>query len=114
MNNGENQRLRLRKLQRPLSSPRAHERTVVSWTCLCDYGRRTEAQEILTLLISKSREEYVAPLNMARIYAGLGDRSRACEWLEKAYQKGGIHWPFWLMDPMWDSLRIGSHGLWPW
>ena len=47
----------------------------------------------------------MAPLNMARIYAGLGDRDRACEWLEKAYQKGGIHWPFWLVDPMWDSLR---------
>jgi adenylate cyclase len=69
------------------------------------YGRRTEAQEILRDLIAKSREEYVAPLNIARIYAGLGDRDRACEWLEKAYQKGAIHWPFWLVDPMWDSLR---------
>ena len=69
------------------------------------YGRRKEAQEILALLIARSREEYVAPLNMARVYAGLGDRGRACEWLEKAYQKGGIHWPFWLVDPMWDSLR---------
>jgi len=68
-------------------------------------GRRAEAQQILQALIAKSKEQYVSPLNMARIYAGLGDRDRAFECLDRAYRKYESEWPFHLRDPLWDSLR---------
>jgi tetratricopeptide (TPR) repeat protein len=68
-------------------------------------GRRAEAQRILQALIAKSKEQYVGSLNLARIYAGLGDRDRAFECLDRAYRKYASEWPLALVDPMWDSLR---------
>ena len=44
-------------------------------------GRRTEAMEIIEKQKEKGRSESVA-----MIYAGLGDKDRAFEWLEKAYK----------------------------
>jgi TolB-like protein/DNA-binding winged helix-turn-helix (wHTH) protein/Flp pilus assembly protein TadD len=68
-------------------------------------GRKIEAQQILQALITKSKDHYVGSLNIARIYAGLGDRDRAFEWLDKAYRKYESEWPLALADPMWDTLR---------
>ena len=68
-------------------------------------GRRAEAQQILQALIAKSKEQYVSPLNLARIYAGLGDRDKAFECLDRAYRKYESEWPFHIKDPLWDSLR---------
>jgi hypothetical protein len=31
--------------------------------------------------------QYVSPYNVALIYAGLGDRDRTFEWLEKAFEE---------------------------
>jgi tetratricopeptide (TPR) repeat protein len=69
-------------------------------------GRRTDALRLLDTLLGKSREEYVNPLHIARIYAGLGDRTRAFDWLEKAYPRAGASaWPLRLADPMFDEFR---------
>jgi TolB-like protein/DNA-binding winged helix-turn-helix (wHTH) protein/Flp pilus assembly protein TadD len=68
-------------------------------------GRRAEAQQILQALIARSKERYVGSLNIARIYAGLGDRDNVFESLDRAYRKGESEWPLALADPMWDSLR---------
>jgi serine/threonine-protein kinase len=68
-------------------------------------GRKAEAQRILQGLIAKSRQQYVGSLNLARIYAGLGDNDRAFEYLDRAYRKYASEWPLYLVDPMWDSLR---------
>ena len=68
-------------------------------------GRRAEAQQILQALIAKSKEQYVGSINLARIYAGLSDRDRAFECLDRAYRKYESEWPLFLVDPMWDSLR---------
>ena len=68
-------------------------------------GRRSEAQQILQALMAKSKDQYVGSVNIARIYAGLGDRNRAFEYLDRAYRKYASEWPFHLVDPMWDSLR---------
>jgi TolB-like protein/DNA-binding winged helix-turn-helix (wHTH) protein/Flp pilus assembly protein TadD len=48
-------------------------------------GRRAEAQKILRDFEQKSKTEYVSPYMTATIYAGLGDKDRAFEFLEKAY-----------------------------
>src|SRR5260370_22677562 len=50
-------------------------------------GKRAEAEKILCDLERKSKDSYVSPYIIATIYAGLGDKDRAFEFLEKAYQE---------------------------
>lgn len=50
-------------------------------------GRRPAAQKILRDLERKSKTAYVSQYLIATIYAGLGDKDRAFELLEKAYQE---------------------------
>jgi tetratricopeptide (TPR) repeat protein len=49
-------------------------------------GRRAEAQKMLRDLEQKSKRDYVSPYVIATVYAGLGEKDRAFEFLEKAYQ----------------------------
>ena len=48
-------------------------------------GRRGEAIRILEALQRLAAERYVDSYQIALINAGLGDKERAFEWLEKAY-----------------------------
>jgi TolB-like protein/DNA-binding winged helix-turn-helix (wHTH) protein/Flp pilus assembly protein TadD len=50
-------------------------------------GRKAEAQKILRDLERKSKSGYVSPYEIATIYAGLGNKDKAFEFLEKAYQE---------------------------
>ena len=58
-------------------------------------GKRSEAQKILRDLQQKSKTAYVSPYFFATIYAGLGEKDKAFEFLEKAYRE--------------KSLEIGWH-----
>ncbi|MBI3402508.1 MAG: hypothetical protein HY048_13900 [Acidobacteria bacterium] len=49
-------------------------------------GRRPDAERVIEELRARSDREYIAPLHIADVYAGLGDRAPACEWLERAYE----------------------------
>jgi adenylate cyclase len=49
-------------------------------------GKRAEAEKILRGLQAKSKGGYVSPYMVATIYAGLGDKDKAFEYLEKAYR----------------------------
>jgi serine/threonine protein kinase/TolB-like protein/Tfp pilus assembly protein PilF len=53
-------------------------------------GRRTEAQKMLDHLNALSKQKYVPALYIARIYASLGERDKAFEWLEKAYEERSL------------------------
>ena len=53
-------------------------------------GRRAEAQKVLDQLNELSKQKYVPAVDMARIYAGLGEKDKAFEWLEKAYEERSI------------------------
>lgn len=53
-------------------------------------GRRAEAEKILRDLERKSKSVYVSPYMIATIYAGLGEKDRAFEFLEKAYQERAL------------------------
>jgi len=50
-------------------------------------GRKAEAEKILRELQQRSKTSYVSPYMIATIYAGLGEKDRAFEFLEKAYRE---------------------------
>ena len=50
-------------------------------------GNRAEAQKVLDHLKELSAHSYVAPYNVAVIYAGLGEKDQAFAWLEQAYKE---------------------------
>jgi len=68
-------------------------------------GRRVEALKILAELEEMSRKQYVSPYDMAVLYTGLGERDRAIEELNRAYeQRAG--WVINLkVEPLFDPLR---------
>jgi adenylate cyclase len=49
-------------------------------------GRRAEAQKILDRLNALSEHKYVRAIDMADVYAGLGEKDKAFEWLGKGYE----------------------------
>ncbi len=49
-------------------------------------GQRAKALDSLSALQSLAGQRFVSPIDFALVYAGLDDRDRAFEWLEKAYQ----------------------------
>ena len=68
-------------------------------------GKRGEAERVLATLKDRSKQQYVAPFDIAVIYAGLGDKSATLEWLDKAYDDRST-WLTWIkVDPRFDSIR---------
>jgi eukaryotic-like serine/threonine-protein kinase len=66
-------------------------------------GRRLEAQKVLAQLNETSKEKYVPALYRALIYAGLVEKDKAFEWLEKAYEE---HYIIAIkVSPVFDPLR---------
>jgi eukaryotic-like serine/threonine-protein kinase len=56
--------------------------------CACGLaGRRDEALTILDELFAIRERKYAAAFNIARVYAGLGDRDKAFAWLENAIEE---------------------------
>ncbi len=49
-------------------------------------GRRDEALKILEQLKQISKQRFVGAYGFALVYAGLGDKDQAFQWLEKSYQ----------------------------
>jgi TolB-like protein/DNA-binding winged helix-turn-helix (wHTH) protein/Tfp pilus assembly protein PilF len=69
-------------------------------------GRKAEAQRVLDKLNELSKHEYVSAVWRAKIYAGLEEKRKAFEWLEKAYEDRSIvSVGFIKTNPMFDPLR---------
>jgi len=68
-------------------------------------GRRPEAEKLIQELVQLSRTRYISPAYVATIYAGLGDKDRAIEWLEKAYEARAASLVYLKVNPRYDSLR---------
>jgi serine/threonine protein kinase/Tfp pilus assembly protein PilF len=68
-------------------------------------GDREKAEHLIRELNELSKQTFVSPFFVATIYTGLGEKDKAFEWLEKAYEARS----YWLMclnaDPQFDSLR---------
>ena len=57
------------------------------------------------MLAEHSDRIYVKPLKIAELYACAGERDRALDWLEKAYEDRTIEMVYLSNFPAWDSLR---------
>ncbi len=71
-------------------------------------GKTREAQKILADLEKLSTQRYVPPYSRAAIYAGLGEKDQALQWLERGYEEKSvwtIHIAGWRFDPILNSLR---------
>ncbi len=68
-------------------------------------GQEAAAREVLDRLLARAKSQYVSPYEIAVIYAGLGDRDRAFEWLDKAFEDRSSLLVYWRMDPRIWSLR---------
>jgi TolB-like protein/Tfp pilus assembly protein PilF len=69
-------------------------------------GQKDEAQKVLVRLNEEAKSRYVAPYSTALVYLGLGDKERALDELERAYQRGDTNYLFVIrVDPMLDDLR---------
>jgi TolB-like protein/tetratricopeptide (TPR) repeat protein len=66
-------------------------------------GKPDQARKILKMLEEKSKDHYVSAYNFAVVYAGLGDRDRAFEWLDKAFLERST----WLIHVKWDERFSG-------
>ena len=68
-------------------------------------GRATDAHKVITELTNRSAREYVSPYALALVYAGLGENSRALEWLERAGEERSPRLVFLSVEPAFDGLR---------
>ena len=53
---------------------------------LARIGKKPEAQKVLDRLLLASQQRYVPPSLIVLIYSGLGEKDKAFEWIEKAYE----------------------------
>jgi TolB-like protein/Tfp pilus assembly protein PilF len=68
-------------------------------------GKPVEARKILEDFNTFSKTRYVDAFWVARVYAGLGQKDKALEYLERAYrERSGTMWAL-KMDPQCDPLR---------
>ena len=67
-------------------------------------GNKAEARKILDKLKTQI-DPYVPPENIAVLYAHLGEKDAAFEYLQKAYEGGSIYMSFIKVDPELDPLR---------
>jgi serine/threonine protein kinase/tetratricopeptide (TPR) repeat protein len=69
-------------------------------------GNRAEAQKILDDLKELSAHTWVAPYNVAVIYAGLGEKDQAFAWLDRSYKDRSYYLAEYLpTDSRLDNLR---------
>lgn len=68
-------------------------------------GKPDEARKILQELAARAKQRYVPAYHVALVHAGLGDKDKAFESLEKAFDERSTLLTYLKMDPRFDSLR---------
>ena len=69
-------------------------------------GQKEEAQKILARLNEEAKSHYIAAYAFALVQIALGDKDRAIEALEHAYEQGETNYLFAIkVDPLLDDLR---------
>jgi len=73
--------------------------------CYAATGDAGKAQIILNGLLELSKKTYVPPYHVAAIYAGLGEKEQAIEWLNRAYEDRSTWMNGIKVDMLFASLR---------
>jgi tetratricopeptide (TPR) repeat protein len=68
-------------------------------------GWRGYWQKRLDLMKAEAKRRPVSPVYMAELYARVGEKGRALEWLERAFDEHDMSLIFLNVDPRWESLR---------
>lgn len=68
-------------------------------------GRRDEALKVLNQLKEIAQQQYIPAYHFVILYAGLGEKDLAFEWLEKTYQDRTSRMTILQVDPYLDPLR---------
>ncbi len=68
-------------------------------------GDRAKANAQLRSLLAESHHRYVSPWAIGSIYLGLGDKSHALDWFEKAVHEGSADMLAARVTPEFDPLR---------
>jgi tetratricopeptide (TPR) repeat protein len=68
-------------------------------------GQRSDAERILHQLKELTKQQYVSAYSFAEAYTGLGQKDRAMEWLEKAYEENSGQMIYLKLQPSMDPLR---------
>ncbi len=68
-------------------------------------GMEDEARKILREFERLAEQRYVPPCFLALIHVGLGERDKAFEWLNKAYEDRDYYLSYQLFEPNYDSVR---------
>ena len=69
------------------------------------WGKKSEAKKVLSELTERATRRYVCPYEVATIYAGLGEKDSAFQWLDKAVDARADCVPWLKPDPKIDPLR---------
>ena len=76
-------------------------------------GNRGQALKLVGQLNEQSKQRYISPFNRAVIYGGLGDKRRAMEWLEQAFDERSVSLNLLKVSPAFISLAETRES-WPW
>jgi DNA-binding winged helix-turn-helix (wHTH) protein/TolB-like protein/Tfp pilus assembly protein PilF len=68
-------------------------------------GNREKAEKVINELKERSKQSYVPSNNIARIYAGLGEKQQALDLLERALNDRETGLTFLKVVPQWDAIR---------
>jgi DNA-binding winged helix-turn-helix (wHTH) protein/TolB-like protein len=68
-------------------------------------GRNSDAQKMLLSLAEQSSRTYISPYQLGLVHAGLGEKEKAVDDLERAYAERSLPAPFLRFDPRLNNLR---------
>jgi eukaryotic-like serine/threonine-protein kinase len=68
-------------------------------------GKNDDAIKTLNQLLGLSKQGYALSVDIAGVYAGLGDKDKAFEWLSKGYDEQNSNLGYLKIDFVWNNLR---------
>jgi serine/threonine-protein kinase len=95
----------IRELEKAASIDRSV--TILEWLggTYAVAGRRDDARRILAELTGRAQKGYVCPYEIATVYAGLGEKDNAIQWLQKGVRERADCMPWIQSDSKMDPLR---------
>lgn len=70
--------------------------------------RAADARKIVDDLKQRSQQTYVQPMWIAAIFAGLGDKNQAFDWLQKAFDDRSVALVYLKINPLFNNLHSDS------